>query len=231
MPEKVTREEKIIELAILKAREVKALRDGLTKDEMPTIEKVKRPKAMSATKFGGIKQDKDNANEDNSKPFTNKLKKAYNERLHGIAVKAQQELVHQMDGRIAQLMKNKDKTPQDEKLLASMKIQVEEIYAALTTLKSMKYPKPSKTDEKEGMVAKTNEATDKTNDPRDVIFDKEQQGRFDSVMSNLRETIREGNSKLLSATTSELSKILRTLTSANKELADLEKYLGRVASN
>mgnify|MGYP003626518627 FL=1 len=51
MPEKVTRAEKIIELTIQKAREVKALRDGLTKDEMPTVEKIKRPKVQDASKI------------------------------------------------------------------------------------------------------------------------------------------------------------------------------------
>ncbi len=73
MPEKVTREEKIIELTIQKAREVKALRDGLTKDEMPTVEKIKRPK-VQASKHG-ITQDKENANA-GGEVFTNKLKKA-----------------------------------------------------------------------------------------------------------------------------------------------------------
>lgn len=73
MPEKVTREEKIIELTIQKAREVKALRDGLTKDEMPTVEKIKRPKAQASKH--GITQDKENANA-GGEVFTNKLKKA-----------------------------------------------------------------------------------------------------------------------------------------------------------
>ena len=73
MPEKVTREEKIIELTIQKAREVKALRDGLTKDEMPTVEKINRPKAQASKH--GITQDKENANA-GGEVFTNKLKKA-----------------------------------------------------------------------------------------------------------------------------------------------------------
>jgi len=82
MPEKVTREEKIIELAIMKAREVQeelkaALRDGEDTSK-PIIEKVKRPpkNGSSVTKYGGIKADPIHANAGPTKEGFTNVKKA-----------------------------------------------------------------------------------------------------------------------------------------------------------
>ena len=79
MPERVTKEERTVSLAIEKARKAKELlqqesvheRLPLDEPEMEKV-KVKRPKAQSSKH--GITQDKDHANADNSKPFMGKLK-------------------------------------------------------------------------------------------------------------------------------------------------------------
>ena len=75
MPEKVTRQEKIIELAILKAREtIEALRDG-EKIEPYDMEKVKRPKAEKADKIKNQTQKKEGYGLAGDE-FNNKLNKA-----------------------------------------------------------------------------------------------------------------------------------------------------------
>tara|TARA_R110000772_G_scaffold70181_2_gene154554 strand:- start:242 stop:496 length:255 start_codon:yes stop_codon:yes gene_type:complete len=78
MPERVTKEERVVSLAIEKARKVKELMQQESiherlplDDEVETV-KVKRPKAQSSKH--GITQDKVHANADNSKPFSGKLK-------------------------------------------------------------------------------------------------------------------------------------------------------------
>ena len=82
MPERVTKEERIVSLAIEKARKAKellqqeSLHERLPLDDELEIVKVKRPKAQSSKH--GITQDKEHANADNSKPFSGKLKKEDN---------------------------------------------------------------------------------------------------------------------------------------------------------
>ena len=74
MPERVTREEKIIELAILKAREtLEALRDG--ENTELDIVKIKRPKAKATNH--GIKQNQIHANAGGEEFTSGKIKKGF----------------------------------------------------------------------------------------------------------------------------------------------------------
>jgi len=220
MPEKVTREEKIIELAIAKAREVKALRDGLTKDEMPTIEKVKRPKAKASKH--GIKQDKVHANAGGEEFTSGKIKKMTNEEI-AAEERLMTGYVHLLDAQIAKKekqFKGKKMNAEERATLNKMKTRVEEIYKVLTLMKSQKYKSSEK-------MAKFNEATDKENDPRDVKFSREGKESADEAFENINATIKNVTSKLLTATGNELGKLESDLAEAVSDLKELSVYFGR----
>ena len=134
MPERVTREEKIIELTILKAREVKALRDGLTQDEMPTVEKIKRPKAKASKH--GIKQDKVHANSGGEEFTSGKIKKMSNDEIRA-KTRYSRNLVNQLDAQIKAKEKEfegREMNAAEKRTLKLMKARVE----AIRWLSSMK---------------------------------------------------------------------------------------------
>ena len=221
MPERVTREEKIIELAILKAREVKALRDGLTKDEMPTVEKIKRPKAKVSKH--GIKQNQIHANAGGESFTSGKIKKMTDNDIRR-KIKYSQDLVNRLDAQIAakeEEFKGKEMTPEQKTTLKLMKARVEAIYGALTLMVSKKYKRD---DEKEAMA---NDATDRTEDPRDVEFTEEEARNADVVLEKLNSVVKEIASKLLSATTKQLGKYEADLKEAVSDLKEITKYYGR----
>jgi hypothetical protein len=221
MPERVTREEKIIELAILKAREVKALRDGLTKDEMPTVEKIKRPKAKVSKH--GIKQNQIHANAGGESFTSGKIKKMTDNDIRR-KIKYSQDLVNRLDAQIAakeEEFKGKEMSPEQKTTLKLMKARVEAIYGALTLMVSKKYKRD---DEKEAMA---NDATDRTEDPRDVEFTEEEARNADVVLEKLNSVVKEIASKLLSATTKQLGKYEADLKEAVSDLKEITKYYGR----
>ena len=135
MPEKVTREEKIIELAIAKAREVKALRDGLTKDEMPTIEKVKRPKAKASKH--GIKQDKVHANAGGEEFTSGKIKKAFDKAKMIKSIRSARAFVIEGDRKIEKELAKGVLNEEETKALNELKKQVEAVYQILTKQMNM----------------------------------------------------------------------------------------------
>jgi hypothetical protein len=217
----VTREEKIIELAILKAREVKALRDGLTKDEMPTVEKIKRPKAKVSKH--GIKQNQIHANAGGESFTSGKIKKMTDNDIRR-KIKYSQDLVNRLDAQIAakeEEFKGKEMSPEQKTTLKLMKARVEAIYGALTLMVSKKYKRD---DEKEAMA---NDATDRTEDPRDVEFTEEEARNADVVLEKLNSVVKEIASKLLSATTKQLGKYEADLKEAVSDLKEITKYYGR----
>ena len=221
MPERVTREEKIIELAIFKAREVKALRDGLTKDEMPTVEKIKRPKAKVSKH--GIKQNQIHANAGGESFTSGKIKKMTDNEIRN-KLRYSQDLVNILDAQIAakeEEFRGKEMTPEQKTTLKLMKARVEAIYGALTLMVSQKY---KRNDEKEAMA---NEATDRTEDPRDVKFTEEEKRNADAVLEKLNSVVKEIASKLLSATTKQLGKYEADLKEAVSDLNEISKYFGR----
>ena len=223
MPEKVTREEKIVELAILKAREsLEQLRDGLTKDEMPTIEKVKRPKAKASKH--GIKQDKVHANAGGEEFKSGNIKKMTNDEIRA-KVAYSQKLVNTLDAQIRlkeKQFKNKKMNAEQKSTLKLMKERVEAIYKALTLMQNQKY----KTSEDEKM-AKRNEATDRSEDPRDTTFTIGMQRGLTSAFNEMNEEIKRLTKKLLSASVNDLGKIESDLREVVADLKKLTEYAGR----
>jgi len=223
MPEKVTREEKIVELAILKAREsLEQLRDGLTKDEMPTIEKVKRPKAKASKH--GIKQDKVHANAGGEEFKSGNIKKMTNDEIRA-KVAYSQKLVNTLDAQIRlkeKQFKNKKMNAEQKSTLKLMKERVEAIYKALTLMQNQKY----KTSEDEKMT-KRNEATDRSEDPRDTTFTIGMQRGLTSAFNEMNEEIKRLTKKLLSASVNDLGKIESDLREVVADLKKLTEYAGR----
>jgi|9_EtaG_2_1085328.scaffolds.fasta_scaffold27157_4 hypothetical protein len=223
MPEKVTREEKIVELAILKAREsLEQLRDGLTKDEMPTIEKVKRPKAKASKH--GIKQDKVHANAGGEEFKSGNIKKMTNDEIRA-KVAYSQKLVNTLDAQIRlkeKQFKNKKMNAEQKSTLKLMKERVEAIYKALTLMQNQKY----KTSEDEKMT-KRNEATDRSEDPRDTTFTIGMQRGLTSAFNEMNKEIKRLTKKLLSASVNDLGKIESDLREVVADLKKLTEYAGR----
>ena len=224
MPEKVTREEKIIELAILKAREtIEALRDGEITEPVE-MEKVKRPKAEKADKIENQTQKKEGYGLAGDE-FNGKLKKmSEREKDRNYWKKAWAE-VNENDATIRRLEREyKDgMTPEQEATLKRMKAHTEALYKALTLLKSKKY-KPVKSTTK---VAKTNEATDRSEDPRDVSFTPEQSKSADLVLNEIEEAMKELSSQWIGATPEDLGKIESSQKKLLEMLQELTAHYGR----
>ena len=224
MPEKVTREEKIVELAILKAREsLEQLRDGLTKDEMPTMEKVKRPKAKAYKH--NIEQDPENANAGGEEFKSGNIKKMTNDEIRA-KVAYSQKLVNTLDAQIRlkeKQFKNKKMNAEQKSTLKLMKERVEAIYKALTLMQNQKYPK-NDDDEK---MAKRNEATDRSEDPRDTTFTIGMQRGLTSAFNEMNKEIKKLTKKLLSASVNDLGKIENDLREVVADLKKLTEYAGR----
>jgi len=222
MPEKVTRQEKIIELAILKAREtLEALRDG--EDTKLDIVKLKRPKAK--TSKHGIKQNQIHANAGGETFTSGKIKKMSNDEIRA-KVYYSQKLVHKLDAQIKakeEEFKGKKMTPEQKTTLKLMKARVEALYGALTLMVGQKY----KRDNDDEKMAKANEATDRTEDPRDVKFTEEEQKNANAVLEKINSVIRDITSKLLTATTKQLGKYETDLKEAVSDLKEISKYFGR----
>jgi|TARA_R110002012_G_scaffold138417_1_gene293629 hypothetical protein len=223
MPERVTREEKIIELTILKAREVKALRDGLTQDEMPTVEKIKRPKAKASKH--GIKQDKVHANSGGEEFTSGEIKKMSNDEIRA-KTRYSRNLVNQLDAQIKAKEKEfegREMNAAQKRTLKLMKARVEAIYSALTLMMKTKY-KSYKDDEK---MAKFNEATDREEDPRDVNIPMGEQKITSAVFKDLDEEMKELTKKLMGASVSELGKLEEELAEISSLWLTYSKFYGR----
>ena len=221
MPEKVTREEKIIELAILKAREtLEALRDGEITEPME-MEKVKRPKAKASKH--GIKQDKVHANAGGEDFTSGRIKKAFDKKKMITAVRSARAAVLSMDREIERLVKKEEKSDEDKEKLKLLKVQVEALYKVLTDQMSML----SRSKGGFGYFKKFNEATDTSEDPRDTTFTEEGQRKLDDVLGAILDAMRENNSKLLTATGNEYAKLERELKELTSDLKALTLYSGR----
>ena len=114
-------------------------------------------------------------------------------------------------------------TPEQKATLKRMKAHTEALYKALTLLKSKKY-KPVKSTTK---VAKTNEATDRSEDPRDVSFTPEQSKSADLVLNEIEEAMKELSSQWIGATPEELSKIESSQKKLLEMLQELTAHYGR----
>jgi hypothetical protein len=210
MPEKVTREEKIIELAIAKAREVKALRDGLTKDEMPTIEKVKRPKAKASKH--GIKQDKVHANAGGEEFTSGKIKKGKKEDIHAIRVARATVLRGDRDieKQLAKGVLNEEET----KALKQLQKEINVAYKELTRQMNM--------------LAKAKGGFgDFKKDDRDVEFSEEQQRMADETFAALESTFAKINSEYLTSPLDKQAKMERDMREITKDLKELTMFFGR----
>jgi hypothetical protein len=212
MPERVTREEKIVELTILKAREVKALRDGLTKDEMPTVEKVKRPKAKASKH--GIKQNQIHANAGGESFTSGKIKKGFNKAKMITSVRSARAFVLQGDRTIEKALAKGVLDEAETKAIKLLKKQVEAVYKVLT--------------EQMNMLSKTKGGFgDFKKDDRDVEFTDQQQKMATSTFKALREAMNSVNSKLLTANIRQISKLERDLEEIVRDLKELTMYFGR----
>ena len=212
MPERVTREEKIIELAILKAREVKALRDGLTQDEMPTVEKIKRPKAKASKH--GIKQDKVHANSGGEEFTSGKIKKGFDKAKMITSVRLARAFVLEGDRFIEKQMAKGVLNEEETRALKTLKKQVEAVYKVLT--------------EQMNMLSRSKGGFgDFKKDDRDVEFTEQQQEMADSTFSALKEAMKKVNSKLLTAGIKQIPKLERDLQEITRDLKELTAYFGR----
>ena len=212
MPEKVTREEKIIELAIAKAREVKALRDGLTKDEMPTIEKVKRPKAKASKH--GIKQDKVHANAGGEEFTSGKIKKAFDKATMIRSIRSARAFVIEGDRKIERELAKGVLNEEETKALNELKRQVEAVYQVLTKQMSML----SKTKGGFGDFKK---------DDRDVEFTEQQQQMASETFAALEAAMKKINSEYLTSPLNKQAKMERDMKEITKDLKELTMFFGR----
>ena len=216
MPEKVTREEKIVELAILKAREtLEALRDG--EDTTLDIVKLKRPKAEKADKIKNQTQKKQGYGLAGDE-FNGEVKKMSEREKDRMWWKKQQDVVHKNDAVIRELeRKNKDKmTPEMEATIKEMKAKTEAMYKALTLLKSKKYKMPNNDEEK------------KAEDPRDVSFSPEEQESADVRFKEIGDAI-DHYSKMTGSNPSinDLGKIESAQKKLLEELNKMTTHYGR----
>jgi len=216
MPEKVTREEKIVELAIMKAREtLEALRDG--EDTKLDIVKLKRPKAEKADKIKNQTQKKQGYGLAGDE-FNGEVKKMSEREKDRMWWKKQQDVVHKNDAVIRELeRKNKDKmTPEMEATIKEMKAKTEAMYKALTLLKSKKYKMPNNDEEK------------KAEDPRDVSFSPEEQESADVRFKEIGDAI-DHYSKMTGSNPSinDLGKIESAQKKLLEELNKMTTHYGR----
>ena len=222
MPERVTREEKTVELAILKAREtLEALRDG--EDTTLDIVKLKRPKAKASKH--GIKQDRVHANAGGEEFTSGKIKKMTNNDIR-LKTEYTQKLVHTLDAQIRLKKKEfegKEMTAEMKETLRLMTERVDAIYKALTLIQNQKYPK---NDDGEKMV-KFNEATDRSEDPRDVKIPKGEQKITTSAFKQLEKELKEITQKLMRASVNELGKLEKDLAELSSTWLSYSKVYGR----
>jgi hypothetical protein len=212
MPERVTREEKIVELTILKAREVKALRDGLTKDEMPTVEKVKRPKAKASKH--GIKQNQIHANAGGESFTSGKIKKSFDKKKMVTALREARRAVLILDAKVTQL---KSKGPMSEEDAKTAKLMTAQADAAEKVISNG----IKQLDRSRGGFG------DFKKDDRDVEFTEAEQRNADAVLEKLTSVVKDITSKLLTATGNKLGKLEEDLTEAVSDLKEISKYFGR----
>ena len=213
MPEKVTREEKIIELAILKAREsLEQLRDGLTKDEMPTIEKVKRPKAKASKH--GIKQDKVHANAGGEEFTSGKIEKAFDKAKMIKAIRSTRAFVIEGDRQIEKQLAKGVLNEEETKALKQLKTQVEAVYQVLTKQMTM-------------LSKSKGGFGDFKKDDRDVEFTDRQQQMADDTFNTLEDAMRQVTSKLLTANIKQIPKLEKDLKEIVSDLKELSMYFGR----
>lgn len=211
MPERVTREEKIIELAILKAREtLEALRDG--ENTKLDIVKIKRPKAK-ATKHG-IKQDQVHANSGGEEFTSGKIKKSFNKGKMIKAVRLARAYVLEGDRKIERLLAKGVLDKEETEELKQLKIRVEAVYRELTKQMTM-------------LGRSKGGFGEFKKDDRDVEFTGEQQQMADSTFSALEEAMKKVNSKMLTASTKQVSKLERDLIEITKDLKELTMFFGR----
>lgn len=211
MPEKVTREEKIVELAILKAREtLEALRDG--EDTKPIIEKVKRPKAKASKH--GIKQDKVHANAGGEEFTSGKIKKAFDKAKMITAVRSARAFVIEGDRKIEKELAKGVLNEEETKALKALKQQVDAVYQVLTKQMTM-------------LSKSKGGFGDFKKDDRDVEFTGQQQQMADRTFGALTEAMKKVNSKLLTAGIKQIPKLERDLKEIVSDLKELTMYFGR----
>ena len=201
MPEKVTREEKIVELAILKAREsLEQLRDGLTKDEMPTMEKVKRPKAKAYKH--NIKQDPENANAGGEEFKSGKIKKAMTQSQMQRKAEELRSFAMITDRKIRVMIAKGVLSEEELKEIKRLLGDIKEAEEWVTGYLKGKFGFSGSSDEK-----KSNQLTDKTNDPRDISRTY-REGK--AIVDNLKvsnEDMKELASERLSSVDADLDKL------------------------
>ncbi len=208
MPEKVTREEKIIELAILKAREtLEALRDG--EDTKPIIEKVKRPKAKASKH--GIKQDKVHANS-GGEEFTSKIKKGKRESVKSIRVA--RAFVLQKDREIEKQLAKGVLNEEETKELKQTQLQVKVAYRELTKQMNM-------------LAESKGGFGDFKKDDRDVEFTEEQQQMANETFATLEAAMKKINSEYLTAPLEKQGKMESDMKEIVSDLKELTMYFGR----
>ena len=211
MPERVTREEKIIELAIFKAREtLEALRDG--ENTELDIVKIKRPKAKATNH--GIKQNQIHANAGGESFTSGKIKKGFDKKKMITSVRSARAFVIEGDRFIEKQMAKGVLNEEETRALKTLKKQVEAVYKVLT--------------EQMNMLSRSKGGFgDFKKDDRDVEFTEQQQEMADSTFSALKEAMKKVNSKLLTAGIKQIPKLERDLQEITRDLKELTAYFGR----
>tara|TARA_R100000544_G_C2202541_1_gene47499 strand:+ start:85 stop:756 length:672 start_codon:yes stop_codon:yes gene_type:complete len=180
MPERVTREEKIVELAILKAREtLEALRDG--EDTKLDIVKLKRPKAKASKH--GIKQDKVHANSGGEEFTSGKIKKAVSQGQIDRKAEELRSFAMITDRKIRVMIAKGVLSEEELKEINRLQGDIKEAEEWVTGYLKGKFGDSGSSDEK-----KSNQVTDKTNDPRDISRTY-REGK--AIVDNLRATHRD----------------------------------------
>jgi hypothetical protein len=211
MPERVTREEKIIELAILKAREtLEALRDG--EDTKLDIVKLKRPKAKASKH--GIKQNQIHANAGGESFTSGKIKKSFDKKKMVTALREARRAVLILDAKVTQL---KSKGPMSEEDAKTAKLMTAQADAAEKVISNG----IKQLDRSRGGFG------DFKKDDRDVEFTEAEQRNADAVLEKLTSVVKDITSKLLTATGNKLGKLEEDLTEAVSDLKEISKYFGR----
>ena len=211
MPERVTREEKTVELAILKAREtLGALRDG--ENTELDIVKLRRPKAQVSTH--GIKQNQIHANAGGESFTSGKIKKSFDKKKMITAVRSARAFVIEGDRQIEKQLAKGVLDEAETKALKQLKAQVEKVYEVLT---------------KQMNMLSTNKGgfDDFKKDDRDVEFTKEQQLMATKALAAVASAFDKITPEYLTAPLDKRIKMERDMEEITKDLVELTKFFGR----
>jgi Na+/phosphate symporter len=179
---------------------------------MPTIEKVKRPKAKASKH--GIKQDKVHANAGGEEFTSGKIKKAFDKAKMIKSIRSARAFVIEGDRKIEKELAKGVLNEEETKALNELKKQVEAVYQILTKQMNM-------------LANAKGGFGDFKKDDRDVEFSEEQQRMADETFAALQSAFSKINSEYLTSPLDKQAKMERDMREITKDLKELTMFFGR----